>query len=278
MIKRSFTLEVGDGEHVDGEVRLPAGPPPRAAVVIVHGFKGFKDWAFFPHVAEELAAEGFAAVTFNFSRNGVVRAAPMEFTDLERFATNTFSREVAELRRVIDATLGGEVSGRPHRRVGLLGHSRGGGTAILVGAQDPRIEALVTWGAVSTFDRWSKETVAEWREAGRLHVLNGRTGQQMPLDSTLLEDYERNRGALDIMESARHLTMPWLIVHGDQDTTVLPDDAHRLVQASPVARLVLIEEGGHTFNAAHPFEESPPALDAAVAATVRYFGERLSRD
>jgi len=278
MIVRKFVLDTGEGETIDGEVRLPSGPPPRAAVVISHGFKGFKDWAFFPHVAAALAEEGFAAVTFNFSRNGVSANSPEEFTELESFARNTLSRELSELGSVVDATLEGVTSGRRFRRIGLLGHSRGGALSVLAAASAPHVEALATWGAVASFDRWSADTVLEWREAGRLHVLNGRTGQQMPLDLTLLEDFELNRDRLDVVAAARRIEVPWLIVHGEDDLTVHVHDAHRLVEASRYARLVLIEEAGHTFNVGHPFEGSSEALTHALQSTARYFSERLSLD
>lgn len=71
LIRLPFTREARPGEPIRGEVRIPDGPPPRVAVVMAHGFKGFKDWGFFPWVAEGMAAAGYAVVTFNFSRNGI---------------------------------------------------------------------------------------------------------------------------------------------------------------------------------------------------------------
>jgi predicted alpha/beta-fold hydrolase len=44
---------------------------PRPAIVVVHGFKGFKDWGMFPPLAERLARAGFATITFNVSGSGV---------------------------------------------------------------------------------------------------------------------------------------------------------------------------------------------------------------
>ena len=44
---------------------------PRPAVLVLHGFKGFKDWGMFPPLAERLALAGFSAVSPNFSGSGV---------------------------------------------------------------------------------------------------------------------------------------------------------------------------------------------------------------
>ncbi|MDX1495303.1 MAG: alpha/beta fold hydrolase, partial [Longimicrobiales bacterium] len=149
-----FSLETDDGATLNGDVRLPDGVEPEGALVVIHGFKGFKDWGFFPYVCRELAEAGHAVVSFNFSHNGI-GDDPLEFTELERFARNTLSRELDEVGRVLEAVRGGELPGiEDPGPVGLLGHSRGGGQAVLAAAEHD-VKALVTWAAVADFDRWS---------------------------------------------------------------------------------------------------------------------------
>ena len=273
MIQRRWTRILPDGAVLRADVRLPEGPPPRGAIVVVHGFKGFKDWGFFPWLAERLVSAGFAVVAPNFSLNGIGRD-PEDFTELEAFARNTLSREVEELRLVLAALVEGALLPIPPERIGLLGHSRGGGDAVLVAAS-AGVDALVTWAAVADFDRWSDEVKAEWRSSGRIHVLNGRTGQQMPLDVTLLEDFEANRDALDVEAAAARVQAPWLILHGTDDTSVHPEDARRLARANPAARLHLVEGGGHTFGATHPFDAAPASLLEALDLTRVHFRRHL---
>lgn len=270
MTLRPFTLVVGDGEIVRGDLRLPPGPPPRSAVVVIHGFKGFKDWGFFPYVCQSLAGDGHAVVSFNFSRNGV-GDDPENFTELDAFARNTFTRELDEVHRVVSEVREGDLLPRPVEKVGLLGHSRGGADAILTAREDPGVDALVTWAAVAGFDRWSEETREEWRRDRRLYVLNARTGQQMPLNVSLLEDFEENRERLDIVGAAREVRAPWLIVHGADDVSVPPADARRLAEAQVGASLEIIPDAGHTFEAVHPFVGAPPELDRALESTRRHF-------
>ncbi len=279
MILRTFVLPIEPGRSVRGDVRIPEGPPPRSAVLVVHGFKGFKDWGFFPHVSESLAAEGHAVVSFNFSLNGISDDGET-FGRLDDFARNTFSAELGELLRVIDEVREGSLLPRPVRRVGLLGHSRGGAIAVLAARERLRapeaVHALVTWGALASFDRWSEETRAEWRASGRIHVMNQRTGQHMPLDVSLLEDFETHRRRLDVERASAHVTLPWLVVHGEADTTVPVTEAHRLIGANPRARLEIIQDAGHTFEARHPFAGTTPALNQALLATRRHFERHLS--
>ncbi len=274
MIRLTFRREPRRGDVIRGDVRVPEGPPPRSAVVVAHGFKGFKDWGFFPFVCDALAAAGHAVVSFNFSRNGVGDDGTT-FTELDRFASNTLSLEQDELRSVLTEVLEGDLVPRRPRRVGLLGHSRGGGQAVLAAAEETRLAALVTWAAVSTFDRWSAETREEWRREGRLWILNQRTGQQMPLDVVLLEDFEQNRERLDVPSAAGRVTAPWLIVHGEEDLTVPPDEARALARAAPRARLTYVEGAGHTFEARHPFEGAPAQLREAMDATLAHFERHL---
>ena len=275
MIQRPFTVVLDDGELIRGDLRLPEGPPTRSAVVVVHGFKGFKDWGFFPHLCGALASDGHAVVSFNFSRGGI-GSNPARFTELEAFARNTFTREVEEVLAILRSVRHDNLLPRLPEKIGLLGHSRGGGDAILAARDDGNLDALVTWAAVATFDRWSEEVKEEWRRKGRIHVKNARTGQDMPLDLTLLEDFEANRDRLDVEAAAAQLELPWLIVHGEDDLSVSARDARRLVRANPDALLELIPGAGHTFEAAHPFKASTPELDRAVEATRRHFRLHLA--
>ena len=45
------------------DVRAGGRATPRPAVVVLHGFKGFKDWGFFPPFAERIARAGMTAGT-----------------------------------------------------------------------------------------------------------------------------------------------------------------------------------------------------------------------
>ena len=275
VIHYTFEREPVRGRPVRGDVRIPEGPPPRSAVLVLHGFKGFKDWAFFPHLCQRLAASGHAVVSFNFSGSGI-GSDPERFTELEAFAANTLSRELEEVLCMADWIMAGDLLPRRPDRMGLVGHSRGGGDAILHTAADPRVRALVTWSAVSTFDRWSAATRTEWREGGRIYVLNSRTGQQMPLDVGLLDDFEANRNALDIEAAARRMTVPWLILHGADDQTVEVDEARTLARAAHDARLRVLVGAGHTYEVGHPFAGASPALEEALAATADHLALHLS--
>jgi fermentation-respiration switch protein FrsA (DUF1100 family) len=276
LTRTRFELRPRDGgPPVRGDLHVVEGTEPLSAVVICHGFKGFREWGFFPAVARAVAARGHAAVSFDFSRNGV-GADGVAFSALDRFAEQTHSRDVDEIRMVLDAIRGGELMPKRPRRMGLLGHSRGGGEAVLAAAEDGGIDALVTWNAIATVHRWTEEQLARWRHGGTVEITNARTGEAMPIGPGFLRDLEENTERLDIRRAAGRLELPWLIVHGEADTSVPPDDARALWDmAGDNAELLLIEDADHTFGAKHPYAGATDALRAATDATLDWFGTHL---
>ncbi len=274
----TFQVPGSDGGPLRGEVRT-SGADERPAVIICHGFKGFKDWGFFPHLAVRLARAGLAAVSFNFSGSGIGPDGE-RFSEPERFGHATFSGDLRDLALVVQRLLGGAlIQGLPRpSSIGLFGHSRGGATALLHAADEPACRALVTWSAIGDVRRWSAETIERWRTDGKIDVVNSRTGEVLPLYTDVLDDIEAHgSGRLDLVAHAGRLRVPWLIVHGDQDESVPLDDARRLYEAADQAttELELIAGGSHTFGARHPWAGSTPELDRAMEATVGWFSRHL---
>jgi dienelactone hydrolase len=260
------------------DVRAAGRASPRPAVVVMHGFKGFKDWGMFPPLAERLAQSGFTAVSFNASGSGVDESG--EFVWPERFGRNTFTAELADLAAVVDALAAGRLGTAAATAIGLVGHSRGGGVAVLQAARDPRVRALVTWAAISRVERWTDPVeLARWRERGRIDVLNARTGQVLPLYVEILDDVEQNgSGSLDIPGAAGKLSVPWLLIHGTADTSVPILEAERLEGAAEGAsfRALRLEGAGHTFGAVHPWKGSTPELAKVFDETVAWLSRHLS--
>lgn len=273
----TFELPSPDGAPpVRGDLRVLQGHRADAAIVILHGFKGFRRFGFFPGFARAAAARGFAAVNVDFSHNGV-GANGLEFVEMDRFAAQTHTRNLDEIRRVVDVLASGGLLGRPARRVGLAGHSRGGGEAVLAAAEDPRIDALVTWAAVADIpSRWTEDQIAAWRAGGTVEIENARTKQMMPIAAEYWRDCEANRARLDICAAAARITVPWLIVHGDADTSVPVSEAHRLFEAAGEdAELLIVEGADHGFGGKHPYAGATPELRRVADASLDWFEMHL---
>ncbi len=262
------------------DVRAGGRDSPRPAIVVVHGYKGFKDWGMFPPLAERLARAGYATVTFNLSGSGVDDRGELVWPD--RFERDTFSAELEDVGVVLDGLVRGALGVSPPSSIGMIGHSRGGGIAVLQAARDTRVRALVTWAAISSVERWSPAAVAEWRRTGSMPVENSRTGQRFQLTTDILDDVERHAvGSLDILGAATRVTVPWLIVHGSDDETVSPKEAEtlRAASAAPTTRLLTVKGAGHTFGAAHPWNpqaHDTPALRQVFDMTLAWFAAHLA--
>lgn len=259
------------------DVRAAGRTSPRPAVVVVHGFKGFKDWGMFPPFAERLARAGFTAVTFDMSGSGVDEAGDAVYP--ERFSRNTYAAELADLATVMDALAQGRLDVAPPEDVGLVGHSRGGGVAVLHAARDARVRSLVTWSAIASIVRWDEAERRAWRERGHLDVVNARTRQVMPLTTAVLDEIERPGAELEIIRAARDIAVPWLVVHGTEDEAVSIADAEQLHTASgrPTTQLLRIDGAGHTFGAAHPWTPAASAgpIGRVFDATLAWLASSL---
>lgn len=242
---------------------------PKANLILVHGFKGFKDWGFFPYIADFFAKNGFQVFKFNFSHNGILGNLS-EFTEFDKFAQNTFSLENEEVHDVIDWVK--EYTNK-QLKINLLGHSRGGGQVLLSASQRTDLNKVITWSAVASFDRYSEETKHEWRKNGLISVTNSRTGQVFKMNVSLLDDLKKNAERLNILKACSKIQNPCLIAHGKQDLAVDFSDSEKIISALPNANHLPIESAGHTFNIKHPFEKSSEELDLLLEKSLAFLDE-----
>lgn len=249
---RAFTVAGAQ----DRPVRCVAhGRNEDPTVLIAHGFKGFKDWGFFPWLAEALATEGLQAIRFDFSHNGV---AERDFDRLDLFMVDTPSHHQVDLAAVAATTTG---------PLGVIGHSRGGGDALLFAASEPRVAAVATLASVSTIAFPIPDADEVLRERGYYPIANARTKQEMPLSVLTIEDARRH----DLEAAVRALTIPVLAFHGTKDTSVAPSALGEITSWAQDARGVSLDGSGHTFEAVHPFQGPTPALEAIVAESAAFF-------
>lgn len=247
-------------------------------ILFVHGFKGFKDWGGFPYLCKKLAENGFAVLSFNFSHNGVDKSSPMDFTRLDLFAENTHTIELSDLITVIDFIP--EIAKEfpiDLNKIGLIGHSRGGGISIIAAADNSRIKSLVTLASIAKFDRYSDEQKKRWREKGYIEIPNTRTNQMMRMNIDLLNDIEENSERLDILKAAGKLNKPFMIVHGKEDLAVKYTDAELIFKSSDplLTELHIIENTGHTFGVEHPFKGTTKAFEEVIELSTGFFSKNL---
>lgn len=270
--KTAFILTPRHGRSFGADARFIPNEQAKPVVIFVHGFKGFKDWGHFNLLADYFAQQGFVFVKLNLSHNGTTPESE-DLVDMEAFGQNNFSIELDDLDTLLNF-LCSEQKILPavelnREKLFLIGHSRGGGLVILKAAEDSQVKAVAGWAPVSSLAmRWPDEVLANWQKTGVHYVYNSRIKQNMPLYYQFVENYQANEHRLNIPAAVAGLKQPLLIIHAEDDETLPIDMAHELKKNQPNTELIILPQGGHTFEGRHPY--SLPTLPAAAQQVADY--------
>jgi len=275
---KNISLPGAEGLPIGLDVFHDGGKRPKPVFIYAHGFSGFKDWGNFDLMAGPICAAGFVLVKFNFSHNGTSAESPESFVNLEAFGNNNYSKQLFDLKAVVDWVADPNNLYAPYidpAALFLIGHSMGGGISILYAAADSRIKKLVTWAAISEcktpWGVWSQERLDKWKRTGVEYYPNSRTGQQMPLHYQLYEDYVHNEERLNIQKAIARLQIPILICHGTEDTSVNFTSALQLQVSQPAASLFTLPTD-HVFGRMHPWPETflPEDMERVLNETLAF--------
>ncbi len=273
---KNIVLKGIHGKPIVTDVYFKDDGQAKPIVIFCHGYKGFKDWGAWDVMAKTFAAAGFFFIKFNFSHNGGTVTQPIDFPDLEAFGANNYSIELDDLGKVIDwihtsETFKGQIE---TQKLYLIGHSRGGGIVTIKAEEDQRIHKVVTYAGVSDYAKRNPtgDALDAWRNTGVRYVKNGRTQQDMPHDYQFYEDFIANETRLTIKRAVSQLKIPYLIVHGDADTSVLIEEAQDLFWWYPLSQLEVIPNADHVFNTKHPWDKEAPsaALKTVITSTIDF--------
>lgn len=171
-MKESVTF-YSEGTKLVGDIYLPDAPAdgPRPGIVLCGGYTGVKE-VYAPEFAAQLVDAGFAAIAFDYKGWG---------------GSDGPSNRLDPHGRVWDShaalTLLGERDDVDAERIGVLGWSYGGATAIWLAAIDPRIRCVSVAVTIGNGRRWmegvrSVEEIAALQDrAVRDRLSRVRTGE-----------------------------------------------------------------------------------------------------
>ena len=275
-ILRNIKLIGAEGKPILADVFFIMDRFNKPVVLFNHGFKGFKDYGVWNLVAKRFANEGFVFIKFNQSHNGTTPEKPEDFDDLESFGRNTFSRELFDINAMINWIESNTILPTDlmnSNSISLIGHSRGGGTAILAANENEKVKRVISWAAIKNIpERHVGPSFSKWQQDGVVYIENARTKQQMPLYYEIYEDFMSNPNRFDIEKACNNLNKPQLIIHGTEDPTVIFHDALKLKSWNKNAQLFLIPNANHVFGASHPYNDIqvPSDMELAVKETVNF--------
>jgi len=246
-------------------------------VIFCHGYKGFKDWGAWNSVADHFMAADLFFVKFNFSHNGGTVENPIDFPDLEAFAENNYTKELDDLEAILSYFM---QTNNPYYKeldltnITVIGHSRGGGIAVIKASENTKITKVITWASVSDFSVRSSTIgdLEQWKKDGVKYVLNGRTHQKMPHNIQFYENFVANKKRLDIETAEKALNIPHLIIHAEYDPSISFKEAEQLHKWNTNSRLISIKNSNHVFGAKHPWEQQtlPEGLQTVVTKSIAF--------
>ncbi|MDA7803470.1 alpha/beta hydrolase [Crocinitomix sp.] len=252
---------------------------PKALIIFVHGYKGYKDWGAWNLMEDFFVKAGFGFIKFNLTHNGGTVDNPIDFDDLEAFGKNCYTFEINDLDIIIE-----EVYRMASQEleltipIYLLGHSRGGGVALLAGSRNKYISKIISLAGISDIGvRFPVgDELMDWERDGLYYVQNGRTKQEMPHFYSFYIDYLNHQEELNIEKEAKLKTKDFLQIHGDMDLSVSISEGLAVANWTNT-ELVIIKGAGHTFGAQQPweFDYLPEDLVHALRKCLIFFDKPL---
>ncbi len=186
----------------------PKGSGPFPAVILCHGFKGYKEQMHLLSLARVLAKNGIIAFRFDFG-NGVGKS----YGKMEDI---NFKQYLDDLKAAVDYVCKLKIVDK--KRIGLAGHSLGGQLVMHYAPNDKRIKVLADLAGVinrkADFSRiWRYQQA---KKLGYYLVRSRSKRRSFKIRVKYLEDLMKH----DTPSQIKKIKIPTLIVHGKIDESV----------------------------------------------------------
>lgn len=206
------------------------------AIVLLHGFTGYKDEEHIIELAKYLTTSGY--VTLRFDCSGFAESEGS--TDID-YRLSNYHSDIESVFEYVKALEFVDV-----QKLGIWGNSLGGTLALCFAGNNPWIKVVCTVSAPTQFarkDNFERRTKS-WKEIGYFEKESSRYGH-IKIPYEFVADSQK-WNALDCISNIK---APSLYVVGKADKNVFPDNTKELfVKANEPKQFVEIEGMDHFYK------------------------------
>ena len=260
--EKDVMIDVGD-HQIPATVTIPTAQKKGEkfpAVVMLHGNGTNRHEAnnAYDYAAPELAKAGIATIRFDYIGNGDSTGDYVDFTYTkgmeDAMACRAYIRSQEGIKK---------------NKIGIMGWSQGGRIALITaGTHNHSFKSVLTWAGAYG----QKDLSKEYEEAKRNGYFEKTYSWRDPLKQGVA--YYEDAMSIDYARLVSKIKCPLLAINGKDDTTVVPETAQKIVDAtgSKKAKVLLVDDCDHTLKV---FTGDLTKLHEVTQATVDWFAETL---
>jgi dienelactone hydrolase len=234
-----YEFAAHDGLKIPGYLTVPAGAPagPLPLVVIPHGGPMARDYFDYDRWSQFIASRGYLVYQPNFRGSGGYGQHWLE-SGFGQWG-GLMQDDVAEGVKALVADGKADAS-----RICIFGASYGGYTALIQGAKHPDLyKCVVSWAGVSNLTKFVKQDRSTDGGSDEVYLYELKEIGDPKVD--------KDRLAKDsAITYANAYAPPVLLVHGEEDTRVKPDQSRDMERALKSAkrdvRLIMVPRENHS--------------------------------
>ncbi|PIN86139.1 hypothetical protein COV19_06605 [Candidatus Woesearchaeota archaeon CG10_big_fil_rev_8_21_14_0_10_44_13] len=224
------------GEKLCGVLTVPEDTSKKCPLIVLcHGFSSSKDSKTYVFLAKELFKLGRLSLRFDFYGHGESEG---KFEDI------TLTEGSQDILSAIEYVKGLDYVGR----IGLFGTSFGGVCSVIATSKTNQLSALALKCPALEMGKKRREemgleNLSKWKNEGFM-VYKNHEGKKLRLNYSFYEDAI----TIDAYKEAKKISLPVLIVHGDNDESVPVQQSEKLAGLIGGARLEIIKGANHFFG------------------------------
>ncbi len=227
------------GLNLAAILHQPEGQGRYPAVILLHGFTGYKEEPNIESLAEILVQNGFVAIRFDASGYG----------ESEGNLENDYrlSHYKDDVQVIYDYLISQPFV--DSKRVGIWGHSMGAMLSIIYASEHQDIKAICPISPpykMGTTDLL-KKYIPQWKKTGYWEKVSSKYGP-IRIPYAFIEDAQQ----FDAIEYAKKLTQPAFMVIGNKDEIVSPADSLSVFEAMGQEKSLSMIPGMDHYYKDHP--------------------------